>query len=312
VVVTLDIIMVNRNSGSYLRECLTSISIAEKTGISLERVVVVDDLSSDDSLRGIETIDLPVKCIRNRVRTGYGRSCNIGAAHSNADYLLFINTDVSLCRDSLTTPVSFLEDPHNTDIGIIGVKLLGRAGEVSRSCVRFATPTRFLVMAFGLDRILPCLFLSHQMKEWDHLSTREVDQVIGAFTLIRGSVFERLAGYDERFFVYWEDQDISLRARQLGYKSVYLSSAVAIHEGGATANRVKAESLFFMLRSRIQYGFKHFGIVRGAMVLATTAILEPFSRLIFAGWNGSIGEIRETVKAFVRFWRAIPGMISGG
>jgi len=307
---SLDIILVNRNSGRHLRECLASIAQCVKTGLDLDRIVVVDDDSSDESLCGIEQFGLPLQVIRNRARSGYGRSCNRGAAESPADYLLFLNTDTRLLAESLTVPLRFMEQPENAKVGIVGIQLLETNGEVSRCCARFPTLGRFVVMCFGLDRLFPSFFLSHQMKEWNHLSTREVDQVIGAFLMTRRAVFEQLGGYDERFFVYMEDLDLSLRTRQLGYKSVYLPAAAAIHEGGGTANQVKAESLFFLSRSRIQYGFKHFGHFRRWALLFLTVLLEPLSRLVFAAWRGSMQEIRETLRAYAMLWRALPALFS--
>lgn len=307
---SLDIILVNRNSGHHLRECLASMAGAARTGVELRRVVVVDDVSTDDSLQGIDAMDLPLTCIRNPVRTGYGGSCNRGAAGSEADYLLFLNTDTRLREDSLTVPVRFLQAPENAGVAIVGIKLLGADGTASRSSARFPTLRRYFVIFLGLDRLFPSLFLSHQMKEWDHLSTREVDQVMGAFMMMRREVLDRLGGYDKRFFVYMEDLDLSLRARALGYQSVYLSTAAAIHLGGGTANRVKSESLFFLFRSRIQYGFKHFGTLRGLVLLLATVMLEPISRLVLAGWRGSLPDMRATLAAYLRLWGALPALLS--
>ncbi|MHB8486137.1 MAG: glycosyltransferase family 2 protein [Candidatus Acidiferrales bacterium] len=303
---SLDIILVNRNSGRHLRECLASIAQSNKSDIELQRVVVVDDESSDESLPGIEQFGLPLQVIRNRTRSGYGRSCNCGAVESHADYLLFLNTDTRLLPESLTVPVCFMEQTDNDKVGIVGIQLLAVSGEVTRCSVRLPTFGLFAVMSFGLDRLFPFFFLSHQMKEWDHLSTREVDQVLGAFLMTRRALFERLGGFDERFFVYWEDADFSLRMRDLGYKSIHLSATSAVHEGGGTANRVRAESLFLSLRSRVQYGFKHFGRFRGCLLLAMSATLELISRLAFAAGRGSILEMRETVRAYAKLWRTLP------
>lgn len=307
-----DIVLVNRNSGRHLRECLASIAQTERTGIDLQRVVVVDDDSSDESLRGIEQFGLPLQVIRNRARSGYGRSCNRGATKSQADYLLFLNTDTRLLASSLTIPLRYMEEPENFGVAIVGIRLLEAGGEVSRCCARFPTFSRFTVMVLGLDRFFSNHFLGHQMKEWDHLSTREVDQVIGAFLMTRHAVFEQLGGYDERFFVYMEDLDLSLRTRQLGYKSIYLAAAAAVHEGGGTANQVKAESVFFLLRSRIQYGFKHFGHLRSWALLLLTVLFEPLSRLVFAAWRGSRQEMRETMRAYAMLWRTLPALILEG
>lgn len=299
---SLDIIIVNRNSGNYLRSCLRSIESTDKAGVALQRVCVVDDVSTDDSLHEIGNFRLPLQLILNDKRRGYGSSCNRGAAQSHADYLLFLNSDVCLTRDSLRVPLFYMENGENSQVAITGITLLEDGGEVSRSCAHFPTVGRFFSIMLALDRLWPKVFMSHQMKEWDHLNTREVDQVMGAFMMMRRSVFEQLKGYDERFFVYMEDLDLSLRTNQLGFKSVHLSGVYAYHKGGGSARRVRAESLFFNLRSRIQYGFKH--LSSGAwLVLLGTMLIEPLSRLALAAMRQSATEAWATIDAYSRLWR---------
>lgn len=309
---SLDIILVNRNSGGELLACLTSIAHADKTAFRLRRVSVVDDASTDGSATNCRELSLPLEIIRNLEHTGYGASCNRGAEKSSADYILFLNTDCVVFSDSLDQPILYMESPEQAGTGIVGIHLLDAGGATSRSCARFPTFGRMLSTSLGLDRIFPSLFPGHQMKQWDHLETREVDQVIGAFMLVRRSLFERLGGYDERFFVYMEDLDLSLRMSRLGYRSMYLASAKARHKGGQTARRVQAESLFFVLRSRIQYAFKHFGALRGSVVAACALGMEPLSRLVLAARRRSGADFRALTEAYVRLWgELLSGRLGG-
>lgn len=299
---TLDIIIVNRNSGNYLYDCLASINVADKTDFSLLRVCVVDDASTDGSLSQPEYINFPIQIIRNANHRGYGASCNRAAEGSKADYLLFLNTDTCLTAHSLTGPMLYMEQPENMREAIVGIKLLDKSGEVSRSCARFPTVGQYFVMMFGLDRLFPSVFRSHLMKDWDHLNAQEVDQVIGAFMLMRRSVFEKLGGYDERFFVYMEDLDLSLRACQMGMKSKYLNVPYAYHMGGGTSKKVRAESLFFNLRSRIQYGFKHFSLAGAIFLALGTIFIEPLMRLAFSVTRRSMVDLKTTLHAYAKLW----------
>ena len=262
-------------------------------------------LQRTSSASGLNQIALPLEILRNGIHTGYGASCNRAALQSTADYILFLNTDTVLQANSLAMPIHYMEQPENSQVGIVGIQLLNSSGVVSRSCARFPTFGRMIAISLGLDRLFPPSFHSHQMTEWNHLDTREVDQVIGAFMLVRRSIFERLGGYDERFFVYMEDLDFALRMRRLGYTCVYLSSVAAFHEGGATFRRVKSESLFFRFRSGIQYAFKHFGRLRGFAVLVVTAGLEPIPRLAFASWLKSWSDLKAIAGAYVRLWKEL-------
>lgn len=299
---SLDIILVNRNSGAELFDCLSSIVRAEHTAFRLCRVGVVDDASTDNSATGLADIPLPLNIIRNSEHTGYGASCNRGAENSTADYILFLNTDSALLADSLDKPIDYLERAEHARVGIVGIQLLNADGAVARSCAQFPTFGRMIATSVGLDKLFPSVFASHQIKRWDHLDTREVDQVMGAFMLVRRAVFEQLGGYDEQFVVYMEDLDLSLRMRRLGYTSVYLASAQACHTGGGTANRVQSESLFFALRSRIQYAFKHFGTIGGCLVAVVALCAAPVARIAFVTSQRQGNKLKPIAEAYGRLW----------
>jgi len=158
----------------------------------------------------------------------------------------------------------------------------------------------------GLDRVLPKIFKSHFMTEWDHQASREVDQVMGAFFLVRRSVFEILGGFDERFFVYFEEVDLAVRARARGWRTFYLSEAQAYHKGGGTTHRIKSTSLFYSLRSRMLYAYKHFGWWAGSGVTLGTLLLEPIARLTLAASRGPLEQFWATLGAYTMLWSAMP------
>jgi hypothetical protein len=303
---SLDIIIVNWNAGKQLRDCLESIVVANRDSFELSRVVVVDNASLDGSVEALDGLDLPLSIIRNFKNRGFAAACNQGAKGSSADYLLFLNPDTRLFKNSLTKPIAFMEQQNNQHVGIVGIQLVDEVGRISRTCARFPTPGRFFSKMLGLDRLFPGFFPSHFMNEWDHSETREVDQVIGAFFLIRRRVFESLGGFDERFFVYFEEVDLSFRAFKSGWKTIYITNTQAYHKGGGTSNQVKAIRLFYSLRSRIQYGYKHFGWLPATFLLIGTLLLEPVSRLVLAAVRGSGKEAVETLNGFLRLWVCIP------
>jgi GT2 family glycosyltransferase len=285
---------------------LESITATNRDGFELSRVVVVDNTSMDGSADGLEDMDLPVTVIRNTDNRGFGAACNQGAGGSKADYLLFLNPDTQLFRDSLCKPIEFMEDPENQKIAIIGIQLVDKQGKVARSCARFPTPGRFFSKMLGLDRLLPSYFPSHFMTEWNHGESREVEHVTGAFFLVRRSLFEALEGFDEQFFVYFEDLDFSFRARQAGWRSFYLADVQAYHKGGGMSEQVKAKRLFYSLRSRILYGYKYFSWWSATGLMLGTLLLEPLARLVLGILHKSCKEIFETFKGYSILWRAIP------
>jgi GT2 family glycosyltransferase len=198
-----------------------------------------------------------------------------------------------------------MERPDTQDVGVCGVQLKDEHGEISRSCTRFPTVTGLLAHTVGLDHFIPKL--GHFMREWDHASDRSVDHVIGAFYLIRRDIFDQLLGFDERFFVYLEDLDLSRRVKTNGWRVEFLSSVQAYHKGGGTSDKVKAMRLFYSQRSKIIYSYKHFGFFGATLILLSTFLLEPFSRTAISILRGSLSSIKETWVAYGLLISWLPG-----
>jgi GT2 family glycosyltransferase len=118
------------------------------------------------------------------------------------------------------------------------------------------------------------------MEEWAHDETRVVDHVMGAFFLMKRSLFEALGGFDERFFVYFEDLDFSRRAFEAGWASLYWTGSCIWHLGGGSSRRVLGMRLFYSLRSRLIYARKHHGPRAFALISFSTLLVEPFLRLL--------------------------------
>ena len=310
----IEVVVVNWNSGHQLSDVISSVALYH--GNLVDSVIVVDNASTDDSIALMEVNALRcpfrLQVIRNAENLGFGAACNQGAALATNDFILFLNPDTRLFSGSLATPAEFLRRPQNADVGIVGIQLVDECGHIARSCARFPTVFALLVQATGLNRLPQLRHWSQAMTEWPHDSTRPVDQVIGAFFFIRRSLFEALDGFDERFFVYFEEVDVSYRARQAGYLSVFLAEAQAFHAGGGTSHQVKARRLFYFLRSRLLYAFKHFSWIGALGVLLATILVEPLSRSALALLRRSWPNFKETWAAYGLLWRWLPQWIFKG
>lgn len=302
-----DIVIVNWNAGQQLRECVDS--VVQHGDSLVSRIVVIDNGSTDGSDRTVD--GLPnVTLIRAGENLGFGRACNVGAGLASGEFILFLNPDARVFPGTLAVALNFMQQPENAAAGICGVQLVDEEGHVARSCSRFPSASGFVAHAIGLDRIIPAL--GHFMRDWDHATTREVDQIIGAFFLVRRNVFEVLNGFDERFFVYFEEVDFSYRAKQRGWSSVYFADAQAFHAGGGTSRQVKAKRLFYSLRSRILYVFKHFSPFAAAATLLTTLLVEPVTRSVRAFGACSWLSLKETWAAYGMLFRWLPDWIFRG
>jgi GT2 family glycosyltransferase len=309
--VQISVIIVNWNAGSQLASCVAS--IAQHHFGLVSSVIIVDNASTDESLIQVEALEgLPFQLlvVRNYGNHGFGSACNQGAALATSEYLLFLNPDTRLFDGSLSGVLEYLKHSDSQDVGIVGIQLFDENNKVSRSCARFPSAIGFLAHAIGLDRIFPRL--GHFMAEWSHDTEREVDHVIGAFYFVRRKVFDSLNGFDERFFVYLEDLDFSYRAKQKGWRSMFLGDVQAFHAGGGTSNQVKARRLFYSLRSRLLYSFKHFSFIGAMTVLLVTLLLEPLSRSALALGRRSFTTFQETWSGYGMLWRWLPQWIFKG
>jgi GT2 family glycosyltransferase len=295
------VISVNWNSGQMLSNCVNSVlNFGE---YYVEKFIIVDNGSKDHSVDILPNNDL-IHYIRVLDNLGFGKACNLGAQQSQAEYLLFLNPDAAVFPNTLEKVLAYMQDLAHADVGICGIQLIDESGHVSRSCARFPTPWGFVAHAFGLDKVFPRI--GYFMAEWAHDNTRDVEHVIGAFYMVRREVFDSLNGFDERFFVYLEDLDFSYRARQAGWRSVYLADTQAFHAGGGTSNQIKARRLFYSLRSRLLYAFKHFSWSGAVLVMLTTLLVEPLSRSALAVVRRSWPSFKETWQGYGMLWRWLP------
>lgn len=296
---SIRIIIVNWNAGQQLRDCISSIAIAKQEGFTLSEVVIVDNGSTDGSLDGVDQLRMPVTIVRNKENRGFGAACNQGAAEAAGDYLLFLNPDTLLSDDSLAKPIDFMQQPSNSGIGICGIRLVDEEGNTSTSAARFPTLRVMAGKILGLTKLFPSVFPANLMISSDLRENSSVDQVIGAFFLIRKNVFDRCGGFDERFFVYFEEVDLSLRAKQLGYSSYFLSEVSAFHKGGGCSERVKAARLFYSLRSRILYAQKHYSWMEFVALVLLTGLELPL-RIAQGALRVSWSDIKNTFAAYMQ------------
>lgn len=306
------IIIVNWNAGQQLRDCLESIVSSQADDFTLSRVVVVDNASSDDSLVGLDSLSLPLTIIRNPVNRGFGAACNQGAAICEARYLLFLNPDTKLFDNSLAVPLGFMNDKGNLGVGICGIQLLDEMSRITRTCASFPSLSRFIAQAIGINKIPTLRSTGIHKDGWDHTLTSKVDHVIGAFMLIRRDLFCALKGFDERFFVYLEDMDLSFRARQAGWETRYLASAQAFHAGGGTSRQIKATRLYYSLQSRLRYSFVHFPAWQAWILVFVTMLVEPWTRLLLCLLRRDSMGLVDTLRGYRMLWQSLPDLLKSG
>lgn len=253
----LSIILVNYNGADLLRSCLDSIR-KTRDNLDLEIIVVANKSPHEDQLPKLLAIesdfrDLNLRLIILPHNLGFGTANNRGAQIAQGKYLLALNADTILKEKSIREMIQFLE--NHLEAGIAGPKLLTQEGEVQEwGCGPRTSIWRIVKNNIG--------FIPHSL--WLSLEPIKVDMVSGAALMVRKEVFERVKGFDENFFMYFEDEDLCWRVKDFGYDVYYLGNVTITHLGGQSFKRGETKSLQKKLFYESQDYFfkKHYGVVR--------------------------------------------------
>jgi len=298
---TVDIVIVNWNAGQHLSECLQSIAQTERTRFELVQVVVVDNASTDGSLAGIEEVGLPLRILRNSVNRGFGAACNQGARLCSSEFLLLLNPDTRVFSDTIDRTVAFMVEPENATIGICGGRMVNDDNEDEFTCWRFPTFWMWVAKLTGLAYALPGRITLQRMTNEEVGGSGVVDQVIGAYNLVRRSLFEALGGFDERFFLYLEDVDFAYRMRQLGYSSYFLADVPVYHVGRVSSDQIRGRRLFYLIRGRTEYARKHWPRWQAGLLALLMLIVEFPVRAAVALAQGRVTDAKDVGEAAARY-----------
>ena len=300
---SVDIVIVNWNTGRCLGNCLRSIARADQSLLRVGKVVIVDNASSDGSHRHLDVPGLPVRLIRNAENRGFARACNQGATLCDAEFLLFLNPDTELYPDTLRVTGEVLAQPWAEGFGIFGARMVDAHGRPQLSCSRFPSPRIFVGRMTGLDRLVPALFPPHHLRPEEPAHSGPVDQVIGAFFLVRRSLFAELDGFDDGYFLYLEEVDFALRARRLSRPSYHIREARVYHAGQVSSAQLGPWRHYLLLRSRTRYMFRHWPRYQAWLLTALSLSVEPVARLAGAALRGQPVELRATFAVHREFLR---------
>jgi GT2 family glycosyltransferase len=241
----LSVIIVSYNSIELLENCLFSVQKAMQT-IDGE-IIIVDNNSNDGSKESLPSKFPGVKFIFNNENLGFAKACNQGSKNSSGDHILFLNPDTVLPGTCLSECITFFKT--HPDAGAVGVRMLDDKGKFLKESKRgLPSPSASFYKLFGLTAVFPG---SETIAKYyqGHLPENEnnpVEVLSGAFMMIKRTVFEKVKGFDETFFMYGEDIDLSLRISQLGYKNYYLGKISITHlKGGSTTYNKKYVQEFY-------------------------------------------------------------------
>ena len=232
----LTIIIVNYNVKYFLEQCLLSVQKAI-AGIEAE-IIVIDNHSSDGSKAFFNDRFPLVKFLWNESNVGFAKANNLALEISTGKFVLFLNPDTLIAEDTLTHCISYFVE--HTDTGIIGVRMIDGSGTFLKESMRaFPDPITSLYKLSGITSVFPRskIFSKYYHAHLDNNSIQEVDVIAGAFMMIPRAVLNQCGSFDEDYFMYGEDIDLSYRIQKAGYKNIYLAKTTIIHFKGESTQK---------------------------------------------------------------------------
>lgn len=250
----LSIIVVTCDSADALCASLPSWRVA------LERfndrgaweIIVVDNASADSSGQLLADFSPEVRVISSAENLGFAAGCNLGAGEAKGEILLFLNPDVILDPEALTELESALCALENA--GAVCGRMRNPDGTFQSNCRNLPTAVNILA---SRGSVVGRLFPSRQYTLPDSPRPIAVPAAAATCLALKRDFFEALGGFDERFFMYFEDTDLSLRVGRAGKSIYFIPTAGGVHHWGAGSRATRFRRARWHHRSTLEYFRKH-------------------------------------------------------
>ncbi len=231
----------------FLELCIQSVAAAI-SNIEAE-IIVVDNLSQDTSCVMVQQKYPEVKLIENKENFGFSKGNNIGVANAQGEYICILNPDTVVAEDTFETLLSYIEKKNK--IGIIGCKLIDGIGNyLPESKRNIPVPKIAIKKALGNTN-------SYYANHIEENATGKVSIFVGAFMLLKKITYIKVKGFDEDYFMYGEDIDLSYKIEKNGYQNYYVGASTIIHYKGESTLKDETYAKRFYGAMRIFYK-KHF------------------------------------------------------
>ena len=288
-------------------------------GIQAE-VIVIDNNSTDNSIAYLQPMFGWVQFIINHENVGFGKANNQGVAVAKGEYILFLNPDTLVPEDGLTQCLSFMQ--QHPQAGALGIKMVDGSGLFLPESKRaFPSPLTSFFKLAGLSSVFPKskLFARYHLGHLSKNENHEVDVLAGAFMLLRKKVVDETGAFDETFFMYGEDVDLSYRVQKAGWKNYYFADSTIIHFKGESTKKGSLNYVRMFYQAMSLFVKKHYGGGRAVffnvfiqVAIFLRAMLTALGQ--FIRWMGlpliDFGIILSCLVAVKYFWSSYikPGL----
>jgi len=266
----LSIIIVTCNSEQYILDCLDSVRKAARE--FRHEIFLIDNKSTDQTKAVSSGFSNGVTFIENSENDGFAKAVNKGLERSSGDFILLLNPDVTIQSSSLRPMIDFMR--NRPKVGICGCKLLNRDGSLQYSKGSF--PTLFSIL---YRVIFPRRIRKYDL--WGYGQTGRCDWITGAFMLIRDRLFGEVGRFDENYFMYYEDMDFCLQAREKDWEVYFYPEIKAYHlnphamsdRSPFIENEIRKSRLYFFRKNRSSISY--------FILLVLTRIIEKKINEVF-------------------------------
>ena len=262
-----SVVIVSYNTQEILRNCLEALFEHSK-GVAME-VFVVDNDSHDGSASMVKNDFPSVMLITNHENLGFAAANNQAFALARGRYIILLNPDAYIRPLSLEHSIAFMD--RTPMCGLCGGKIISPEGRLEPSARRFPSALSKLLTMSGLRGTFAHspIVNYHEFGGFAHDKPMEVDWVPGTFTIVRKKMLDEIGYFDERFYIYYEETDLCMRAKKAGWTIYFIPDAEVMHIGGASSKTRKdktfdnkaAQVLIFRMRSEWLYYRKNKGLV---------------------------------------------------
>lgn len=294
----LSIIIVNYNVKYFLEQCLHALLKAGKT-VATE-VIIIDNCSTDGSEVYIKNLFPDISYYVNDSNAGFAKACNTGLSKARGEYILFLNPDTIVPEDCFVKCLAYFRNYQSA--GALGVRMIDGAGRYLKESKRGFPDalTSFFKLA-GLCWLFPrsSFFARYYLGHKYEFTNTEVDVLPGAFLFTSKEVLHKTGSFDEAFFMYGEDIDLSYRIQQAGFKNLYYPEITIIHFKGESTRKQSLKYILMFYRAMSIFVKKHYGATR-AMLFTLFIQVAIICRALLTGIFTLTGIIFTYAKALFK------------
>ena len=262
----LSVIIVNYNVKYFLEQCLYSV---QKACANMEAEIIVVDNDSSDSSRGYLEYKFPgVNFIWNTTNVGFAKANNQAITIAKGEYILFLNPDTLVPEDCFEKCIDFFKT--NKLAGALGIRMLDGTGNFLKESKRaFPSPLTSLYKLTGLAKIFSSseIFAKYHLGHLSEKENHEIDVLAGAFMMVPKTVLTQIGDFDESFFMYGEDVDLSFRIQKAGYKNYYFAGSSIIHFKGESTKSGSLNYVRLFYRAMNIFVKKHYSGSRAGIFI---------------------------------------------